>query len=139
MIKLFYAVNTCSLASHIALEEAGATYTTERLSFASNEQRGPEYLAINPKGRVPAMVTDRGILTETPAMLAYIAQSFPQARLAPLDDPLRFCPGAGVQQLSLLDGACRPCAPHARSALGRRPGRHRRDAAQGAAICRRVL
>jgi glutathione S-transferase len=90
MIKLFYAVNTCSLASHIALEEAGATYTTVRLSFANNEQRGPEYLAINPKGRVPAMVTDRGILTETPAMLAYIAQSFPEARLAPLDDPFGF-------------------------------------------------
>src|SRR5215472_5359216 len=90
MIKLFYAVNTCSLASHIALEEAGAAYTTVRLSFANNEQRGPEYLAINPKGRVPALVTDRGILTETPAMLAYIAQSFPQAGLAPLDDPFAF-------------------------------------------------
>jgi glutathione S-transferase len=90
MIKLFYAVNTCSLASHIALEEAGATYTTVRLSFANNEQRGAEYLAINPKGRVPAMVTDRGILTETPAMLAYIAQSFPEARLAPVDDPFAF-------------------------------------------------
>jgi len=90
MIKLFYAVNTCSLASHIALEEAVAAYTTVRLSFANNEQRGAEYLAINPKGRVPAMVTDRGILTETPAMLAYIAQSFPEARLAPLDDPFAF-------------------------------------------------
>src|SRR5215472_11943365 len=48
MIKLFYAVNTCSLASHIALEEAAAPYTTVRLKFADNEQRGPEYLAINP-------------------------------------------------------------------------------------------
>ena len=90
MIKLFYAVNTCSLASHIALEEAGAAYTTMRINFANNEQRGAEYLAINPKARVPAMVTDRGILTETPAMLAFIAQSFPQARLAPLDDLFAF-------------------------------------------------
>ena len=90
MIKLFYAVNTCALASHIALEEAGAAYTSARISFATNEQRSPEYLAINPKGRVPAMVTDRGILTETPAMLAFIAQSFPQAGLAPLDDPFGF-------------------------------------------------
>jgi glutathione S-transferase len=90
MIKLYYAVNTCSLASHIALEEAGAVYTTARISFAANEQRSPEYLAINPKGRVPAMVTDQGILTETPAMLAFIAQSFPQAGLAPLDDPFAF-------------------------------------------------
>src|SRR6266852_1206770 len=90
MIKLFYAVNTCSLASHIALEEAGAAYTTARMSFAADEQRGPEYLAINPKGRVPAMVTDKGILTETPAILAFIAQSFPNAGLAPLDDPFAF-------------------------------------------------
>jgi glutathione S-transferase len=90
MIKLFYAAHTCSLASHIALEEVGAEYSTVRIDFASNEQRGLEYLAINPKGRVPAMVTGRGILTETPAMLAFIAQSFPQARLAPLDDPFAF-------------------------------------------------
>src|SRR6202047_5101446 len=90
MIKLFYAVNTCSLASHIALEEAGAEYSTVKISFATNEQRSPEYLAINPKGRVPALVTDRGILTETPAMLAFIAQSFPQTKLAPLDDPYTF-------------------------------------------------
>ena len=90
MIKLYYAAHTCSLASHIALEDAGAEYSTVRISFAGEEQRKPEYLAINPKGRVPALVTDRGILTETPAMLAFIAQSFPQAKLAPLDDPFLF-------------------------------------------------
>ena len=90
MITLFYAAHTCSLASHIALEEAGAEYSTVRISFAKEEQRKPDYLAINPKGRVPAMITDQGILTETPAMLAYIAQSFPDAKLAPLDDPFAF-------------------------------------------------
>jgi glutathione S-transferase len=90
MITLFYAAHTCSLASHIALEEAGAEYSTVRISFAAAEQRGPEYLAINPKGRVPALVTERGVLTETPAMLAYIAQRFPSAGLAPLDDPFGF-------------------------------------------------
>jgi glutathione S-transferase len=90
LIKLYYAPHTCSLASHIALEDAGAEYSTLRISFAADEQRKPEYLAINPKGRVPALVTDNGILTETPAMLAFIAQRFPLARLAPLDDPFRF-------------------------------------------------
>jgi glutathione S-transferase len=90
MITLYYAHHTCALASHIALEEAAAEYSTVRISFADEEQRKPDYLAINPKGRVPAMVTDRGILTETPAMLAFIAQSFPQAKLAPLDDPFGF-------------------------------------------------
>jgi glutathione S-transferase len=90
MIKLYYAPHTCSLASHIALEEAGAEYSTLRIDFAKEEQRSPEYLAVNPKGRVPAMVTERGILTETPAMLAFIAQSFPHARLAPLENPFAF-------------------------------------------------
>ena len=89
-MKLYYAKGTCALASHIALEEAGAQYSTVRINFAVSEQRSPEYLAINPKGRVPTLVTERGILTETPAMLAFIAQSFPGARLAPLDDPFGF-------------------------------------------------
>ena len=90
MFKLFYAPNTCALASHIALQEAGADYETVRLNFGSNDQRKPEYLAINPKGRVPALVTDRGILTETPAILAFVAQSFPHYHLAPLDDAFAF-------------------------------------------------
>lgn len=87
MLKLYYAAHTCALASHIALEQAGADYEAIRVDFAANEQRKPEYLAINPKGRVPSLVTDRGILTETPAILVFIAQSYPNARLAPLDDP----------------------------------------------------
>ena len=90
MLQLYYAVNTCALASHIALAESGADYETVRIEFAANDQRSPKYLAVNPKGRVPALVTDRGVLTETPAMLAFIAQSFPRARLAPLDDPFLF-------------------------------------------------
>jgi glutathione S-transferase len=90
MLKLYYAPGTCAMASHIALQESGARYTTERLDFKSNQQNSAEYLAINPKGRVPALVTDRGILTETPAMLAFIAQSFPSAKLAPSDDPFAF-------------------------------------------------
>src|SRR6201990_3590211 len=90
MLKLYYAPGTCALASHITLEEAGADYTTERLSFKANQQNSPEYLAINPKGRVPSLVTDHGVLTETPAMLAYIAQTFPKAKLAPLDDAFAF-------------------------------------------------
>ena len=93
-MKLFYAPKTCALASHIALEEAGAAYEAIRLNFAEGAQRKPEYLAVNPKGRVPALVTDRGVITETPAILAFIAQSYPQARLAPLDDAFAF---AGMQ------------------------------------------
>ncbi len=85
MIKLYYSPGACSTASYLALEEAGAEYTAERVNFAANQQQSPEYKAINPKGRVPAMVTDRGVLTETPAILAYIAQTHPNAKLAPAD------------------------------------------------------
>lgn len=87
MLKLFYALNTCALASHIALEEAGARYETVRLNFAEGDQTKPEYLKVNPKARVPALITDQGILTETPAILVYVAQTHPSAGLAPLDDP----------------------------------------------------
>jgi glutathione S-transferase len=90
VLKLFYAPGSCSLASHIALEEAGAHYELAPMSTKAWDQRRPEYLAINPKGRVPALVTDRGVLTETPAILAFVAQSFPQAWLAPIDDPFAF-------------------------------------------------
>jgi glutathione S-transferase len=90
MLTLYYAPGTCALASHIALVDAGAEYELKRVDFGSTEQQSPAYLKINPKGRVPAMVTSRGILTETPAMLAFIAQSFPAAKLAPLEDPFAF-------------------------------------------------
>jgi glutathione S-transferase len=90
MLKLYYAPNSCALASHIALEEAGAEYEAIRLDFSVNEQRQPPYTAINPKARVPALETGRGVLTENPAILAFIAQSYPAAKLAPLDDPFAF-------------------------------------------------
>jgi len=90
MLTLYYATNTCALASHIALEEAGADFETRWIDFGAAEQTKPEYLKINPKGRVPTLMTDRGALTETPAILAYIAQSYPEAQLAPLDDPFAF-------------------------------------------------
>src|ERR1700761_3066230 len=90
MYKLYYAPGTCALASHIALEEAGADYTANRLDFKANQQQSPDYLKINYKGRVPALVTDRGVITETPAILGYIAQTFPKAKLAPVDDPFAF-------------------------------------------------
>ncbi|MDE2607030.1 MAG: glutathione S-transferase N-terminal domain-containing protein [Burkholderiales bacterium] len=86
MLTLYYAPGTCALASHLALEITGAPYEAVRLDFKLQQQRSPEYLRVNPRGRVPALVTDRGVLTETPALLQYIAQSFPAAQLAPLDD-----------------------------------------------------
>jgi glutathione S-transferase len=85
MLKLYLAPGTCAMAAHIALEEAGANYEAVRLDFTNGEQKRPEFLAVNPKARVPALVTDHGVLTETPAILAYVAQCFPAAALAPTE------------------------------------------------------
>lgn len=86
MMKLFSERGTVALASHITLEEVGASYEVEFLNFADKAQTKPDYLAVNPKGRVPALVTEYGTLTETPAILNYIAEAFPGANLAPKAD-----------------------------------------------------
>ena len=90
MYTLYYAPGACSLASHIALEEAGAAFRPVRVDFARSEQQGEDYRAVNPKARVPSLVTSRGVLTETPAILAFISQDHPDAGLAPLDDSFAF-------------------------------------------------
>jgi len=90
MLKLYFAPGSCALASLIALEESGLAYEPGRLNLANGDQRQPDYLAINPKGRVPALVTDKGVITENIAIMTYIAQIAPVAKLAPLDDPFEF-------------------------------------------------
>ena len=57
MLTFYYSPGSCALASHIALEEAGASYDAKRIDFGANQQRSPDYLKINPKGRVPALAT----------------------------------------------------------------------------------
>ena len=89
MLTLYYTPNTCALATHLALAHVNAEYELVRIDFSKNEQRAAGYLKVNPKGRVPALVTKRGILTETPAMLVFIAQTYPDALLAPLGDTFR--------------------------------------------------
>ncbi len=86
-MQLYCAPLTISVAVAIALEETGLDYEAIRLNVAEGEQTGPAYKQINPKGRVPALVVDGGILTETGALLEYIAAMAPEAGLVP-DDPL---------------------------------------------------
>lgn len=93
---LYLAPGTCALAVHIALHEAQAGHALVRIDFAAQQQRSPEYLAINPKGRVPALATEHGVLTETPALLFYVAQRFAAAQLAPLNNPFEL---ARMQEL----------------------------------------
>jgi glutathione S-transferase len=84
----YYSPGAASLSSHIALEEAGAQYEPRVIKLAENEQRKPEYLAINPRGRVPALQLEDGtVITESSAVLLYIAHKFPEAKLWP-ENPL---------------------------------------------------
>lgn len=84
-MKLYYAPKTIAIAVAITLHEAGIEYDPIRLDFRNAEQTKAEYHKVNPKGRVPALVTDRGILTETGALLDYIADLAPEASLRPAD------------------------------------------------------
>lgn len=86
MLTLFAAKGSCSTATHIALEEAGADYSIQKIDTAAGDQRKPEFLKINPKARVPVLVTDHGPLTENVALLLYVAQTHAHANLAPLED-----------------------------------------------------
>ncbi|MCH2165254.1 MAG: glutathione S-transferase family protein [Marinovum sp.] len=84
-MKLFFAPNSIAVATALALNEAGLDYESIRVNFAEAEQTKPEFLVINPKGRVPALVTDQGILTETGALLDYVSVLAPDAGLIPND------------------------------------------------------
>ncbi len=83
----YWASNSCAFATHMVLEHTGADYAGQRVDFSSSEQKSAAYLRINPKGRVPALATPQGILTETPALMLFVCQKYPKAGLAPLDDP----------------------------------------------------
>ncbi|KIC36134.1 glutathione S-transferase family protein [Leisingera sp. ANG-M7] len=87
-MQLYYAPNTISVAVAIALEEAGIDYEAVKIDFAAKEQTGAAYAQINPKGRVPALAVEGGILTETGALLEYIADMAPDAGLRPQDPVL---------------------------------------------------
>lgn len=90
MLKLYYTPGACALASHIALEEAGADYEIEAVDLRAGEQRRPEYLAINPAGQTPALVTDEGVLTQNLVIVGYVAQTHPEAKLADNDSSFNF-------------------------------------------------
>ena len=83
MLTLWYSRKSCAYAPHILLYETGAEFEATHLDFAKNEQNSPDFLSLNPKGRVPALVTADGVLTENPAILLYIAQMFPEKALVP--------------------------------------------------------
>lgn len=86
-MRLYYAPGTISVAVAIALHEADIAFEPQRISFREGAQTKPDYLALNPKGRVPTLEFDGVCLTETGAILDYIAAIKPSADLLP-SDPL---------------------------------------------------
>jgi glutathione S-transferase len=89
-MKLYYAPGACSLSPHIALLEAGLKFDLVRVDTKTKKtEHGEDYLAINPKGYVPALQLDDGsVLTEGPAIVQYIADLKPEAKLAPANGTL---------------------------------------------------
>ena len=85
MLTLYFSPGACSTASHIAIEETGIPYKTVRLDLAAGDQRRPEYLQLNPRGRVPTLVVDGHTLTENVGIMTYIAGGYPHARIWPAD------------------------------------------------------
>jgi glutathione S-transferase len=89
---------------HWMLEEVGASYEPHLLSLEKGEQRMPEYLAVNPMGKVPAIVHRGTLITEVGAIVTYLADAFPAAQLAPtLDDPKR---GAYLRWMFFCSNCC---------------------------------
>ena len=87
MLRLFYSPGACSLVTHIALEEAGADYEAVKVMLAEGEHLKPDYLAVNPHARVPALANGHGIVTENIAILNLIADIFEAPGSVPRDDP----------------------------------------------------
>lgn len=82
-LTLYYSPGACSLAPHVVLEELGIAYEAVRISTAEGRQRTPEYLAINPRGRVPALGVDGRVLVENVAILTFLGGGFPEKGLWP--------------------------------------------------------
>jgi glutathione S-transferase len=86
MLTLYYSPGACSMASHITAEESGLPYETKQIQTSKGEQKTPEYLKINPRGKVPALMLDDGsVLTENTAILTYLAKRAADKNLLPKD------------------------------------------------------
>jgi glutathione S-transferase len=85
MLTLYHTPGSCSFASHVVLEELGLPFGTVVLDLMAGDQRQPGFLAINPQGKVPALLTGSGVLTESPAILSWLADQKPQMALLPHD------------------------------------------------------
>src|SRR5260221_3446741 len=87
MLPFYFSPGSSSMAVHIALHETGAPFEARPLSFDTKDMRTPEFLAINPNGKVPTLLIDGRVLTEVAGILFYLARAYPKANLLPAGDP----------------------------------------------------
>ena len=85
MLTFYFAPGSSSMAVHIAFYEIGAPFDARPLSFARKEQLRPEFLALNPEGKVPTLIVEGKPITEVAACLYYLAKAHPEAKLIPTD------------------------------------------------------
>ncbi|MFW2342394.1 glutathione S-transferase family protein [Brevundimonas sp.] len=85
-LTVYISPGACAMASHSALEEAGLDYEATVIDLKKGEQKTPEYLAVNPAGVTPALKTDQGVITQNAAILAWVAETNPDKKLAPVGD-----------------------------------------------------
>jgi glutathione S-transferase len=85
MLTLYFCPGASSMAPHMALHEVGEPFEARPISLAKREQRTPEFLAINPEGKVPTLLIDGRVLTEVAGILFYLAKRFPAVGLLPTD------------------------------------------------------
>ena len=116
MLTFYFAPGSSSMAVHIALHETGAPFEARPMSFATKDMQKPEFLAINPNGKVPTLLVDGRVLTEVAGCLFYLARTYPDANLLPVDDPE--AEAQVVSWMSFIASAIHPA----------RAGRHRAGA-----------
>jgi glutathione S-transferase len=112
MLTLYFAPGSSSMAVHIALHEIGVPFEGKPMSFHNNDMRAPDYLKLNPEGKVPTLVADGRPLTEVAAILFYLAKRFPDAGLLPRDDT-----EADAQALSWMSFAASTLHPARRRGM----------------------
>ncbi|OGA46122.1 MAG: hypothetical protein A3F74_20310 [Betaproteobacteria bacterium RIFCSPLOWO2_12_FULL_62_58] len=105
-LTLYYAPMTCALVPYVTLTEAGADFDVRNVNTRSGQNRSPEFLALNPKHKVPVLVIDGAPLTENVAIQIWIARRFPKARLLPAE------PAAEIKAISLMAWCASGIHPH---------------------------
>ena len=117
MLTLYLSPGSSAMATHIALHEIGVPFEAKPLSFAKREQHAPEYLAINPEGKVPTLLIDGQKLTEVAATLYYLAKRYPEAGLWPQGG--LEAEAQAISWMSFIAATDPPGAPHRPRTLAR--------------------